>query len=78
MISLPRQARDKHTYGKHSKIERYAFFAGVGEFDYPALIVLSQRKQVMARMVGAFEKRCETRHLFLSFPYVCPEPVLAK
>ena len=29
----------------------------MGEFDYPALIVLSQRKQVMARMVGAFEKR---------------------
>ena len=22
--------------------------------------------------------RCEKRHLFLSFPYVCPEPVLAK
>ena len=21
---------------------------------------------------------CEKRHLFLSFPYVCPEPVLAK
>ncbi len=22
--------------------------------------------------------RCGKRHLFLSFPYVCPEPVLAK
>jgi hypothetical protein len=21
---------------------------------------------------------CDKRHLFLSFPYVCPEPVLAK
>jgi hypothetical protein len=26
----------------------------------------------------SFEARCEKRHLFLSFPYVCPEPVLAK
>jgi hypothetical protein len=24
------------------------------------------------------DPRCEKRHIFLSFPYVCPEPVLAK
>jgi hypothetical protein len=24
------------------------------------------------------EARCGKRHLFLGFPYVCPEPVLAK
>ena len=27
---------------------------------------------------GASRCWCEKRHLFLSFPYVCPEPVLAK
>jgi hypothetical protein len=32
-----------------------------------------------AMTVGrASAARCEKRHLFLSFPYVCPEPVLAK
>ena len=30
---------------------------GVGEFDYPALVVLSAKKQLKAKQVGSFEKR---------------------
>jgi sodium-coupled neutral amino acid transporter 2 len=35
-------------------------------------------KKTTVFLAGAERRRCEKRHLVLSFPYVCPEPVLAK
>jgi hypothetical protein len=56
-------------------------------FEHAPRHVSKERDFVSAVLGGCGEDRatiehlltrCEKRHLFLSFPYVCPEPVLAK
>jgi NAD(P)H-flavin reductase len=66
MIILPRQARDNHTQeGKLRKGCGFVFWIRFVE------------DKTLAALHVAFS-RCEKQHLFLSFPYVCSEPVLAK
>jgi hypothetical protein len=66
-----------------------AFRRCVSDFLFPELLALSLCVEFccwnffycmhfMQADADSFEARCEKRHLFLSFPYVCPEPVLAK
>jgi hypothetical protein len=71
----------------------HKWLAGVGSYGgYLTLHGLSTRPDLWAGGMGSvaiadwtmmYENqadtlRCGKRHLFLSFPYVCPEPVLAK
>jgi hypothetical protein len=89
---LPRQAWDKERSGRFQEGKGAAIKAAIkgralSAFE-PGLVALFCRRcvQPARRTVWrtAFWKgrcsslRCEKRHLVLSFPYVCPEPVLAK
>jgi hypothetical protein len=68
-IVLPRQARDKHREST-PKQRVVAFFLGV--CDEPCA-----RKKWIALSAGANLVR-KTASFFECFPYVCPDPVLAK
>ena len=75
LIILPRQARDKQQGKQHSK--RDAVFAGElsKTFSWEGIGCNEALSQIDIKGVGAKNGI----HLFLSvFPYVCPEPVLAK
>jgi hypothetical protein len=64
VIFLPRQARDKH---RESTQKRCRYSQGADELTR-ILIAHCHQVRVRSRTIGVFE----------SFPYVCPEPVLAK
>ena len=84
MITFPRQARDRHRENSkrgpglsHSDAHKQSARKAVAA----SAVLLQNLDDALPLPTTGLKKvavRCEKRHLFLSFPYVCPEPVLAK